>query len=109
MRQMKVPLKKMQIPKGSRSHRCYGKKLVSLLRSIGLTAAPPPPPPTSSRWGSSPPCPSCAFGLASSRDSCGSGSALQGSAWGPGGLSSEHRPQLGVPPASHGSPAGQGG
>lgn len=44
MRQMKVPLKKMQIPKGSRSHRCYGKKLVSLLRSIGLTAAPPPPP-----------------------------------------------------------------
>lgn len=43
MRQMKVPLKKMQIPKGSRSHRCYGKKLVSLLRSIGLTAAHPPP------------------------------------------------------------------
>lgn len=40
MRQMKVPLQKMQIPKGSRSHRCCGKKLVSLLRSIGLTAAP---------------------------------------------------------------------
>lgn len=63
----------------------------------------------SSRWGCSPPCPSCAFGLASSRDSCGSGSALQGSAWGPGGLSVEHRPQLGVPPVSHGSPPGREG
>ena len=51
---------------------------------------------TSSCWCSSPPCTSCAFGLVSSRDSCGSGSALQGSAWGPGGLSVEHRPQLGV-------------